>query len=128
MSLSKRPNNDSNIKNEIFDMNLLLLYEPARHHFVLITNLLKFICKIKGYRHRSCTRLRRNCFHISWSEEAHGQHIQSCKDHEPALVVVPSAEKATNRYEIKNLQGLWFVALVIYFDFQSFLKTGKFLP
>ena len=103
---SKRPNNDSNIENEIFDMDLLPLYEPARHHYVLVTDLLKLICEIKGYRHRPCRRLCRNCFHISWSEEAHEQHIHSCRDHEPALVVMLSAEKSTNRYEFKNLQAL----------------------
>ena len=33
-----------------------------------------------------------------------------------------SAEKGTNRYKFKNLQALWFVPIVIYFDFESFLK------
>ena len=40
MYLSKRPYNESNIENEIFDKDLLLLYEPARHHYVLITDFL----------------------------------------------------------------------------------------
>ena len=88
---------------EIFDTDLLLLYEPAKHHYVLVIDLLKFICEIKGCKYRPIARLCRNCFHISWSDETHEQHIQCCKDHEPALVVMPSAEKGTNRYEFKNL-------------------------
>ena len=47
---------------------------------------------------------------------------------EPALVVMPSAEKAANRYEFKNLQALWFVPLVMYFDFESFLKPVYSCP
>ena len=126
--ISKRPNNDSNIENKVIDMDLLLLYEPARHHYLLITHLLNFICEIKRYSHRPFTRLCRNCFHDSWSEDAHEQHHQSFKDHEPALVVMPSAEKGTNRYELKNLQALWFVPLVIYFDFESSLKPVHSCP
>ena len=41
MNISKRPINDSNIENEMFDMELLLVYEPAKHHYALITDLLK---------------------------------------------------------------------------------------
>ena len=41
---------------------------------------------------------------------------------------MPSAEKGTNRYEFKNLQALWFVPLVIYFDFESFLKPVDSCP
>ena len=128
MYISKRPNQDNSTQTEIFDMDLLLLYEPAKHHYVLIIDLLKFICEIKGCKYRTIARLCRNCFHISWSDETHEQHIQCCKDHEPALVVMPSAEKGTNRYEFKNLQALWFVPLVIYFDFESFLKPVDSCP
>ena len=87
---------------ETIDMDLLLLYEPAKLHYVVIIDLLKFICEIKGCKYRPIARLCRNCFHVSWSDETHEQHIQCCKDHEPALVVMPSAEKGTNRYEFKN--------------------------
>ena len=41
---------------------------------------------------------------------------------------MPSAEKGTNRYEFKNLQALWFVPLVTYFDFESFLKPVDSCP
>ena len=41
---------------------------------------------------------------------------------------MPSAEKGTNRYEFKNLQALWFLPLVIYFDFESFLKPVNSCP
>ena len=35
MYISKRPNQDNSTQTEIFDMDLLLLYEPAKHHYVL---------------------------------------------------------------------------------------------
>ena len=30
-----------------FIMDLLLLYEPGRHHFVLIKDLLQFVCEVR---------------------------------------------------------------------------------
>ena len=66
--------------------------------------------------------LCRDSFPISWSDKTHEQQIHSCKDHEPALVYIPSAEKSTNLSEFKSFQALWFVPLVIYFNFESFLK------
>ena len=87
-------------------MDLLLLYEPANHHYVLIIDLLKFICEIKGCNYHPIARFCRHCSHISWSDETHEQHIPCCKEPEPALVVMPSAENGTNRYEFKKTPGL----------------------
>ena len=42
MLISKKESEDT------FSMDLLLLFEPGKHHFVLITNLLRFICEIKS--------------------------------------------------------------------------------
>ena len=75
MYISKRPNDDTNTEIEIFEMDLLLFYETTK--YVLITNLPKFICEVKGYKHRAFTHLCRNCFHISYSDETHELHIQS---------------------------------------------------
>ena len=88
MYISKRPNQDNSTQPEIFGMDLLLLYGPAKHHYVLIVDLLKVIWEIKGCKCRPIARLCGNRFHISWSDETHEQHIQDCKDHEPALVVI----------------------------------------
>ena len=79
MLISKNESEDT------FSMDLLLLFEPGKHHFVLITNLLRFICEIKSYKFRTFMRLCRNCFHISYSEEANKMHQRSCKEHEPAV-------------------------------------------
>ena len=127
MYTSKRPNEDNSTQTETIDMDLLLLYKSAKHHYVLTIDLLKFICEIKGCNYRPIARLCRHCFHLSWSDETHEQQIQK-HIQEPALVVMPSAEKGTNRYEFKNLQALWFVPLVIYFDFESFLKSVHSCP
>ena len=40
MYISKPPNNNSNTEIEIVDMDLPLLYEPSKHHYVVITDLL----------------------------------------------------------------------------------------
>ena len=63
--ISEQPNIDSNTEIEIFDMDLILVYEPTKHHYVLINDFLKFIREIKGYKHRPFKHLCRNSFHIS---------------------------------------------------------------
>ena len=40
MYISKPPNNNSNTEIEIVDMDLPLLYEPSKQHYVVITDLL----------------------------------------------------------------------------------------
>ena len=44
------------------------------------------------------------------------------------LAVMPLAEKGSNRYELKHIQALRFVPIVIYFDFESFLKPVHTCP
>ena len=116
MLISKNESEDT------FSMDLLLLFEPGKHHFVVIINLLRFICEIKNYKFRTFMRLCRNCFHISYSEEANKMHQRSCKEHEPAVIKMPSAEDGSNKYKFNNYAALSFDTVVIYFDFASFLK------
>ena len=51
-----------------FIVDLLLLYEPGRHHFVLINDLLQFVCEVRKQKFRSFLQLCRNCFQISYNE------------------------------------------------------------
>ena len=53
---------------DIFIVDLLLLYEPGRHHFVLINDLLQFVCEVRKQKFRSFLQLCRNCFQIPYNE------------------------------------------------------------
>ena len=105
-----------------FIRDLLLLYEPGMHHFVLIKNLLPFLCEVRKQKFRSFLQLCRNCFHIHYNEIDHKTHERLCKDHEPAVVIMPTAENGCHKYKFKNFQALWYATIVVYFDFESFLN------
>ena len=87
-------------------MDLLLLYEPGRHHFVLMKDLLRFVCEVRKQKFRSFLQLCRNCFQIHYNEIDHKTHERLCKDHEPAVVIMPTAENGCHKYEFKNFQAL----------------------
>ena len=105
-----------------FIMDLLLLYEPGMHHFVLIKDLLRFVCEVRKQKFRSFLQLCRNCFQIQNNEIDHKTHERLCKDHEPAVVITPTAENGCHKYKFKNYQALWYAPFVVYFDFESFLN------
>ena len=107
---------------DIFIMDLLLLYEPGMHHFVLIKDLLRFVCEVRKQKFRSFLQLCRNCFQIHYNEIDHKTHERLCKDHEPAVVIMPTAENGCIKYKFKNFQALWYAPIVVYFDFESFLN------
>ena len=73
-------------------MDLLLLFEPGMDHFVLIKDLLRFVCEIRKQNFRSFLQFCRNCFQIHYNEIDHQTHKRLCKDHEPAVVIMPTAE------------------------------------
>ena len=105
-----------------FIMDLLLLYEPGMHHFVLIKDLLRFVCEVRKQKFRSFLQLCRNCFQIHYNEIDHKTHERLCKDHEPAVVIMPTAENGCHKFKFKNFQALWYAPIVVYFDFESFLN------
>ena len=105
-----------------FIMDLLLLYEPGMHHFVLIKDLLRFVCEVRKQKFQSFLQLCRNHFQIPYNEIDNKTHERLCKGYEPAVVIMPSAENGCHKYKFKNFQALWYAPIVIYFDFESFLN------
>ena len=105
-----------------FIMDLLLLYEPGMHHFVLKKDLLQFVCEVRKQKIRSFLQLYRNCFHIHYNEIDHKTHERSCKDLEPAVVIMPTAKNGCHKYKLKKFPALCYAHIVIYFDFESFLN------
>ena len=103
-----------------FTMDLLLLYEADCYHYVLITNLVKVVCQLRNTKFRFAFHICRNCFWLC--EEGLAKltaHMETCCENAPAVVRLPAPGK--NLYKFKNLAATWFVPLVIYFDFESFL-------
>ena len=102
-----------------FTMDLLLLYEADCYHYVLITNLVKVICQLRNTKFPFAFPICRNCFWLSEEGLAKlTEHMETCCENAPAVVRLPAAG---NFYKFKNLAATWFVALVIYSAFESFL-------
>ena len=85
-----------------FIMDLLLLYEPGMHHFVLIKDLLQFVCEVRKQKVRIFLQLCRNCFQNHYNEIDQKTHERLRKDHEPAVVIMPTAENGCHKYKFKN--------------------------
>ena len=104
-----------------FVMDLLLLYDGDHHHYVLITDLVKVVCYVRRIYFRYCYQICRNCFWICRDGlESYNVHMTNCGNKAPAVIHMPSSDQ--NSYKFTNPSATWFVPLVIYFDFESFLR------
>ena len=102
-------------------LDLLLLYDDSKHHYVLITDLEKLYCTLNALVHRPDYLLCRNCFWLCREGlTSYNEHVTSCGEYSPAVVKMPSPEN--NLYKFYNWSGTWFAPFVIYFDFESFLR------
>ena len=69
-----------------------------------------------------CYRLCRNCFW--WFRdglECYNLHLQACSVNAPAVIQMPSPDQII--FKFSKISSTWFVLIVIYFDFESFLQT-----
>ena len=86
------------------------------HHFVLIIDLLRFVCEVRKQKFRSFLQLCRNCFQIHYNEIDHKTQERLCKDHEPAKVIMPTAENGCHKYKIKKtfkLSGMYLLLFIL---------------
>ena len=104
-----------------FVMDLLLLYNDDHDHYVLITHIVKVVCYVRRIDFRYCYRICRNCFLICRDGlESCNVHMNNCGNNAPAVIHKPSSDH--NSYKVTILSATWSVPLVIYFDFESFLR------
>ena len=106
-----------------FVMDLLLLYDGDYHHYVLISDLVKVVCYVRRIDFRCCYQIW-SCFWICRDGlESYNVHMTNCGNNAPAVIQLPSSDQ--NSYKFTRLSATWFVPLVIYFDFESFLRPGS---
>ena len=98
-------------------MDLLLLSDGRTHHYVLISNLMSVICKVRGRTYRDRNILCRNCFHVCSSLNSMRVHQQICMEHDPAVIRMPT-EKVV---KFKNVPAESLLPYVIYFDMESLI-------
>ena len=103
-----------------FVMDLLLLYDADIYHYFLITDLVKFVCKVRDLKFRFGYRISCNCLWLCGDGmESYDIYTENCYLNAPAVIQMQSPDK--NEYKISNFSATWFVPLVIYFDVESYL-------
>ena len=111
----------SKVTTSELSFDLLLLYENDKHHYVLIKDLCRLFCFIKIIKFRSTLHLCRNCLYLCHKDvKQFKDHFEVCGNNTPAVVRMPKPDN--NLYKFTNWSATWFAPLVIYFDFESFLK------
>ena len=104
-----------------FLMDLLLLYDDDHHPYVLINHLVKVVCYVRRIDFCFWFRICRNWFWICRDGlESYSVYMTNCGNNAPAVIQMPSSDQIS--YKFTNLSATWFVLLVIYFDFESFLR------
>ena len=102
------------------EIDLLLIDDETKFHYVLITNLPLLVSRITKRRLRPRDKLCRNCFYICSSPEVLERHCRTCLSREPAVVKMPSEKQ--KKVSFKNLKARWFAPIVLYFDLESLLQ------
>ena len=95
------------------DLDVLLLSDGAKHHYVLITNIKGLVHKYKRIHQRADNHLSRNFFHISTSADRHDEHKQICHQNTQAIIRTPKNEQ--QNFEFKKVQARWFAPIVGFF-------------
>ena len=102
-----------------FVLDLLLLSNGNTHHYVLITDLYKLICSVRGKSYRSRSVLCRNCFYVCSSLNSYRDHQRTCLQNAPAEITMPTEENKFVKF--KHLQARAHLPFVVYFDLESLI-------
>ena len=85
---------ESPLSNQISLWIFFFLYDADIYHYVLITDLVKVICKVRDLKFRFDYRIGRNCFWLCRDElESYNIHTENCYLNAPAVIQMPSPDK-----------------------------------
>ena len=102
-----------------FVVDLLLITDGERYHYVLITDLVNLFRKVQGRQIDGRAKNCRNCFHVCSNNETPQKHEKLCCQFETCQVLLP--EPDSNSLAFKKFQAKTALPLVIYFDIESII-------
>ena len=102
-----------------FVVDLLLITDGERYHYVLITDLVNLVRKVQGRQIDARAKNCRNCFHVCSNNETLQKHEKLCYQFETCQVLLP--EPDSNSLAFKKFQAKSALPLVIYFDLESII-------
>ena len=100
-------------------VDLLLLTNGSKHHYVLISDLQKLVEYVPHKVHRFESEICCKRLHTCASFETLRRHKELCYQDEVVVMTRPKLGKDDHKF--KNLTALWYVPRVIYFDLESLL-------
>ncbi len=102
-----------------FVMDLLLLSDGQKYHYVLIHDLCKLVDVIRNRGHRNRNQICRNCFHVFNSYEALEAHREVFGEKSAVVVTMPTNNN--NSVVSKRYEARWFAPFVLHYDFESLI-------
>ena len=97
-------------------IDILLLYESDKHHYVLIKDLTGFFCSIKKKKFRSILQLCWNCLNLCHKDlKQFKEHVNVCGNIPTAVIRRPESQQQF--IQIQQLVCKWLAPLVIHFEF-----------
>ena len=99
-------------------LDVLLISDGQRYHYVLIKNLEKLIANIRGTKVDYRSAVCRNCFHLCSSSELLKKHQDLCYDYDAAFIAMPIKKELT----FKKHKAKMFSPIVVYYDLECILE------
>ena len=99
-------------------VNLLLLTDGEKRHYVLINNLSRLVTPRSGHAHASFPGVY--CLHVFCRADLLADHTPHCKPHGPQRVKMPSGDDTTLFFKHKDRQLR--APFVIYADFECYTE------
>ena len=112
LGVSKRPE-------FVFVHDPLLLSVGERQHYVLIKELSRLVCNVKGTLYGSRNMLCRNCFHVCISLNTMRSHQAICLQNRAAVITMPG--KSSSYVGFKQVIALFKLPFFNYFDLESLI-------
>ena len=100
-------------------MDLLLLTDGSKYHYVLINDLQKWVEYVRHKVHRFQSEICRKFFHTCASFETLRRHQELCYQDEDIVITMPKPGKDDHKFKI--LTARWYVPSVTFFDLESLL-------
>ena len=104
---------------ESFILDLLLLTDESTFHYVLITNLVNLVQKVRGNVVNRRSDICRNCFHIQSDLDVLVRHHELCYQHDAVRINMSTGSSINLSF--RKLQAHYIAPIVLYFDIESLL-------
>ena len=105
--------------NSDFVVDLLLITDGERYHYVLITERVNLVRKVQGRQIDARAKICRNCFYVCSNNETLQKHKKLCYQFETCQVLLPEPDSTSLAF--KKFQAKTALPLVGCFDLESII-------